>query len=435
MKSCDQDWNVIFVLGFIVYSGSSGVGRAEASDGPRSSLDSSALSTDFEETTVDPNPNKPAFISVKDFDGDGSKELIVSVFADSGPLGSGYVNIYHMIRPRDPSEWVKLVLPGSEGVKFPNSISSTDVDGDGDLDLILPSGFLACMPMACGGLNWFEQTAGGWRKHTIVSGSSRFYHHAEFVDLDGDGVKDIVTVGEKKSLFDNGSAAVHLFRGSRNADRFEKAPVYLAAGLGSFPTVLDLDGDGDLDMASAEYFGSQGSFFWIENVDGAWVRRLIDDQSGKSAQLSFVPGLGKVGKRYAVGSNHTNTADDRTDKESGVFLFEVPADPRQPWPKKSIATGIASRQSGWISKQGAPGVFAWGDIDGDGDVDIAVAGDGDARVFWLRQVSPLQFETRVVAGGFAQGGVAVEDLDGDGRDEIIASSYDANKLEIFRWVQ
>ena len=201
---------------------------------------------------------------------------------------------------------------------------------------------------------------------------------------------------------------------------------------------MDLDQDGEWEVYSPEYFGSKGSFSWVKKNDsGAWERYYIDSSVGKSIQLSFVKDMAGEGKLWAIGANHTNTTDDRSAPESAVYLYELPSfraagfDPSKEWNKTKISEGIVSKRSPRFGQQGAPGVFAVGDVDGDGDKDVIVSGDGDPRIFWLRQDGPKSFSTHVLETNMPQGGVEVSDLDGDGDMEVIASSYEKKKLYIF----
>lgn len=383
---------------------------------------------------VDTDPDRPAFVHAEDLDGDGTKELIVSVFAGSGPIDSGELAIYRM--QGSLTTWSReVVVKKSAGIKFPNAVSVADVDGDGDEDLLLPYGFLACMPLWCGGLAWLENTGTGWQWHDVVKkGSPLFYHHAELADMDGDQVADIVTVGESKGLLGSGTSETQIFVGDPALpDRFKGTPVKVGPGLGSLPTVLDLDGDGDLDIASAQYFGTQtDSVAWYERDGACWTKHVAVQGLGPSIQLSFVPDLLGNGKDIPVLANHTNTADRPTDAESAVFLLQLPADPKAAWIPTKISTGIQSRKSPLLGPQGAPGVFAWGDLDGDGDTDLLVSGDGDPNIYWLQQQPGGSFVTHVLAPNLPQSGVAVADLDGDGKVEAVVSSYEANRLVVFQ---
>jgi len=389
-------------------------------------------------------------VTVADLEGDGSLELVVSAFGTIGLGGapSGEVKVY--ARGAGLAMWTEreVVIPSSAGVKFPNQTRALDLDGDRDLDLIVPYGFLVCTAIPggapCGGLSWYERTPSGWTPHAIVpAGAELFYHGVDVVDFDGDGRLDLVTVGERAQDALRGrpaQAQAQWFKGVAGPARFETTPRIIGEGLGSFPQVIDLDGDGDLDVVSAEFF-TDASFAWFERTAapsaadpaGRFTRHVIDRDSGPSIMLRVVDDLFGDGIRRVLGSNHSNTARLRPDPwPSAVYVLDPPMDPRQPWTKRAISTGITSARGSLLAPQAAPGIFGVGDLDGDGDLDVAVAGDGDPKVYWLEQTSRGQFTTHVLEAMLSQaGGMQVVDLDGDGRREIVVTGYDANVVYVY----
>ena len=396
------------------------------------------VDSNYSKTLLDGRADKPAFVKITDLDGDDTSEIIVSMFGGS-PMTSGSVYIYKQVA----GEWTKSKLPGSN-TRFPNSITVEDINGDGLKDIILPSGFLACTSFPfgyCGGMQWYAQNPDNtFTVKTLLKKKKRFYHHVEFVDFDHDGKKDLVAVGEEKGLRGEGSSELHVFRGNDSDRMFETKPTVITDGLGSYPRVIDMDQDGDWEVFSSEYFGSKGSFSWInQDEKGKWQKHYIDADVGKSIQISFVRGLFGKDELWAIGSNHTNTTDDSDAPESAIYLYKVPNfnssafNPAAAWDKKKISEGIVSVKSPMVGVQGAPGVFAYGDVDGDGDIDIVVSGDGDPRYFVLEQGSDGEFRTIVLDTDVPQGGIDVADLDGDGVAEIVASSYENKEVYIYKY--
>jgi hypothetical protein len=408
-------------------------------DAAEASPDAATGPVTFTGHEIDGAADGPGYVAVGNLDADPALEVVVSHLGKSGFPPQGKLSIYD--RGGDLDTWT---VTDVDDVVFPGQTTLADLDGDADLDIILPSGFLVCAISGspCGALGWYEHTASGWTRHDLVTGSALFYHHAVLVDVDGDGTQDLITAGEESNPIGGTSSAVtQWFRGTSSGVRFETTPREIGLGGGSFPRVLDVDGDGDLDIASAEFFHPGGSFAWFErtadpsggNPAGTWVRHVLHGDSGPSIMLTPVEDLYGDGVRRYVGSNHTNTAKTPPDPwESAIFVFTPGAPITQPWSRVQISEGIVSRPGSMFAPQAAPGIFGVGDMDDDGDLDLVVSGDGDPRILWLEQTGAGQFETRVFAEPMGQaGGVTIVDLDGDGDHETIVTAYEENVVRVY----
>lgn len=390
----------------------------------------------FRRYTVDPHADGPAYAALATVG--GRRAIVVSAFGHPMTrLVGGTVTAY--VPAGGLGAWSATpIVAAADGVIFPNQLTVADVDGDGDDDVIVPSGFLVCaFPFLggsgpCGAIAWYEQTASGWLRHALVTRQDDFYHHVELADLDGDGLTDLVTTGEYQP-FGSGAAPraeLQVVHGAAGPDRFGSSVETLAQGGGSFPRVLDLDGDHDLDVASAQYFVRDGSFVWFEHAGATWTRHVVDDRDGPAIELTLVPNLVGDGSLKAIGANHVNTAKAMPDpEESAVLMFDVGSGA---WQRHVISDGIVSRPGDPMTPLGAPGIFGVGDLDGDGDLDIAVSGDGDAHVYWLEQTAPGQFATHVIEDQLGQaGGMVIGDVDGDGRAELVVTGYEDNVIYVY----
>ena len=375
-----------------------------------------------------------AFLVATDVVGDATEELIGTAFVNSSG-GPGYVSIFEYGGDLDTWTRTDVVTP-ADGIRFPHEPEVADIDGDGDQDMVIPGGFFSCAITgpACGSLTWFEQTPGGWVRHDILGpGYPQFFFRAILTDVDLDGILDIVTVGETIS-----TAKTFWLKGTATAERFESTPRLIGGEGGSLPVVADVDGDGDEDVVSPQLFSGPPSYVWYErtadpspaNPNGVWVAHSITSLVGGGFGIERIPDLLGDGIDRWVGTNHVNTWYNGGSPESGVFLLDPGADPTTTWGVEQISTGIQARDSSPTLY--APGLFGWGDIDGDGETDLAVSGDGDHRVFWLQQQADDSFNTYVVDTNMGQaGGGLVRDFDGDGNAEVIFSSYERGVINIY----
>ncbi len=150
-----------------------------------------------------------------------------------------------------------------------------DVDGDGDADIV------TSLDAHGYGLSWFEQVAaqggGGitFVEHSIMGGPGgplgiefSQLHGVVVEDVDGDGLKDIVTgktyfahLGTDPGANDPARLVVFLLRRGRGGSvEFKQVELDSDSGVGRAFEVVDVDGDGDRDVVTANKKG----VFWFE---------------------------------------------------------------------------------------------------------------------------------------------------------------------------
>jgi len=422
----------------------------------------------YTRTTIDSNLTGAAFVIGGNVVDNGYLEIVASTFGQMtmGPQGpmfppAGKVVIYRSKRNLlgQITGWERADVVGlADSIKMPNRPTLADINRDGKQDLIVPGGYFfdTFIGNSLGTLTWWENKGFGnrWVRHNIVTGSRFSYHSAVYADFDGNGTKDIMTVGEQAGDPQNPADDVvelQLFRGNTNGT-FQSA-VKVADGGGGLIEAYDVNRDGRMDIVSPQFFGpvsgqpmvpaaardaSVASFVWFENKgNGVFTRHAIGTNQGTG--FSIVPVRNLRGDNVVrwIATNHTNKnvafPPYSLYPEPAVYEFTPGSDPRQPWAVRQLSAPGSFPVTGGVG-QAAPGAAAAAHLNADGRLDIAVSGDGSRAVYWLEQRADGTFATHQLPNstGYGQsGGPVVLDFNLDYRNEIVFGSFDQNAMSIW----
>ena len=232
-------------------------------------------------------------------------------------------------------------------------------------------------------------------------------------DLDGDGKPDLISPGNANSP----SSLISYRRNAGTGGTLNfAAEVDLPAPSGSFPysmVTADLDGDGLLDDI---FTASTGSLCVYHNVSTpgtiAFGTRL-DYATGADPFSVAVGDLDGDGKPDVVVANYLSNSLSiyKNISTFGSIAFA---------PKTDLTTALA------------PHTIAIADLDGDGLPDLAVTAAFSSAVSLFRNQSTsgnLSFaaKTDVATGPDEPFGLAVGDLDGDGKQDLLVTYSNTNK--------
>jgi flagellar hook assembly protein FlgD len=363
-----------------------------------------------------------------DINGDGLQDLLV---------GEHYGNVIHYQNTGTGStpKWTLVgalndVSGSTISVGYNSAPALADMDGDGDLDLVIGSYYGAVAYYS----NTGTPTAPVWTSIGPMkdAGGAGITGTPAFVDINNDGLKEFFTgnyYGGMSYYRNVGTAASPSWKLLTSK--------YNSIGVDSYaiPALCDIDGDGDLDMLVGEYAGD--IVLYKNEGDAktpAWVPSgFLADKDGNTIDVGYnsAPALADIG--------NTGLLDLFVGESSGKVIRYQNAG-TQTAPQWTLVGPITDAKGTTISV-GYNSTPVFGDLDGDGDLDLLIGeyhgkvtyyrNDGNGTSVKWTYVGPLKDAGDAVINVGYSSRPAIVDIDGDGKLDLIVGEY-YGKLYYYR---
>lgn len=362
--------------------------------GDPNSTAASSVFIPFEQQVVDSNMAGDVKM-VGDIDGDSFPDLVI------GGTSGENLQWYHY------PNWTKTQIAVPD-VEFTTDGELGDVDGDGDLDIVVPDGNIG------NNLHWFENPRPGgnpflgseWTRHTVGQ-IGDWGKDVELADFDADSRLDIATR--------RADAVMIFFQTDPNAWTQK-----------TFSTLGDIGSEGmasgDIDQDSKVDLVLKGA--WIRNPGGADARTLTNWNkytigSADAAFKALVVDLNKDGKMDVLFSSSEGTADVQWWTPSG-------SDPTSTWTSYTIVSALSSAHT-----------LQTADMDRDGDIDVVIAqmhtsADKEIAIYHNLNGEATSWQKQVIGNTGLHNGV-VADIGNDGAYDIFGANWTGNP-PLYLWI-
>jgi hypothetical protein len=326
--------------------------------------------------------------------------------------GDGHMDVLYASNRDDKIAWFKNTDGAgtfgaeqtiSTNVIVPFSVYAMDLDGDGDMDVLSAS-------ISDNKIAWYENTDGDgtFGAQQVISTAALRATSVYSTDLDGDGDMDVLS----SSSSDN-KIAWYENDGTGN---FGSQIVISTAALGASSVyATDMDGDGDMDVLSASW--TDNKIAWYENTDGAGTfgAQNVISTVAMNAVSVYATDMDGDGDMDVV------SASNRDDK---IAWYENTDGDGTFWAQQVISTAALRARS----------VYAT-DLDGDGDMDVLSASYADNKIAWYENTDgDGTFGAQQVISTAALGAISVyaTDIDGDGDMDVLSASFTDDKIAWYK---
>ncbi|KMO42288.1 hypothetical protein VQ03_11125, partial [Methylobacterium tarhaniae] len=349
----------------------------------------------FSPSTTDSITSNPVAVTSADVNGDGNLDLITvnkNGGAASVLLGNG-----------NGSFQAERTFPaGYSDFMIPASVSTADMNRDGKLDIVYSAiGYSAVGVLLGNGDGTFQQ------QKTMGSGGGSNTTDPKSVavaDVDRDGKPDLVTAN-----FGGDSVSILLGNGNGTL-RFSQT---ISTGAGSKPTsvaVADLTGDGRVELVTANS-GNNTLSVLIDDGNGNFsTRQDLDTGSNSAPSMVTMADFNGDGKQDLLALlAGKQTAKVWLGAGNGTFV------PQQ----DELPTGLN------------PASIAARDLNGDGKLDVLIANkDSKTLSLFLGKGDGTFLEGFAYSVGSAPGAMTTGDVNGDGRPDVLMTDENGKTVSV-----
>lgn len=340
-------------------------------------------------------PDNVYYFLLKDFDQDGDLDIVANVenkiawyenldgqgnFANKETLvdenglinladinGNGRLDILTAYFAQDKIAWYssnnqgmygnEIIISIIDGAQNVYSVQAADIDGDGYMDAISAN-------MGVGTITWFKNTdgQGNFGEPRIIGENIEYVQSISVVDIDGDGDMDVVSSSDENNF-------ATWYKNIDGQGNFVAQPPFSTDFISPVTvTADDLDGDGDMDVIVFDF--SMG-MRWFENLDGL----------GSFGSAQTIDGLISYTE-----SIHTVDIDGDGDKDIINASYE---DYLFVWYENLDGQGNFGGRNIIEENVTTPTAIYFADLDGDGDMDILGSSAGEDSVMWYENTDGL----------------------------------------------
>ncbi|MBN1674572.1 MAG: DUF2341 domain-containing protein [Kiritimatiellae bacterium] len=337
-------------------------------------------------------------IVLGDVDGDGDLDVVV---------GNSYSEnkLYLNNGTSDPFNGIagSNITADTDGTY---AIALGDVDGDGDLDVVAGNDSYNKYYLNNGTADPFLDAAG-----TNVTDDSYNTYGLVLADMNGDGALDVVA--------GNYMAEAYVYYNTGGTDPFDSVMGVAIAESDSPYTyglaVGDVDGDGDLDVVRGTDMDNQ---VHLQNADGTFTAGFAITASENNTEDVALADMDGDGDLDVVAVNNSTTANR-------LYLNGSVPPPMMGWVGEPLTIDTDNSLA-----------VALGDLDNDGDLDVVVGNDsGRENVLYLNNGTRRPFDgvdgTNITSDAHDTRALALGDVDGDGDLDVIAGNVYGQKSRLY----